>query len=311
IRVPAHFCGVYGHKSSYGLVPVEGHIPPPPHHLASPELGVAGPLARSAADLELLFDVVLGTSDLDAAGAALRLPSSRHENLRGFRVAVWNDGKAYPLDSAYAAAIDALVEDLRRRGVRVDDKARPVLDPVESHDIYLQTLFGIIGADLPPLAVEAIQEAGRNASAGSYPHRVAGAIRQGLAQHLAVVEQREKLMRAWRSFFFDYDVLLCPITPTVAFPHDVDRLDLAAQFERTLMVDGRTVPYMDNLAWPGLVTVANLPATAMPTRHFVDGLPAGVQVIGPYLGDYTTLRFAQLVEQELGGFIKPTIGSSA
>jgi len=88
IRVPAHFCGVYGHKPSYGLVSTEGHIPPPPGHLAPAELGVAGPLARSAFDLELLFDVVLGMSDLDGASAELRLPPARHDDIRSFRVAV-------------------------------------------------------------------------------------------------------------------------------------------------------------------------------------------------------------------------------
>ena len=310
IRVPAHFCGVYGHKPSYGLVRSRGISRRRPIILLRPNSALPGHLRAVRPISNCSLTSCLVQVDLDAAGAGCDCRRLATRTCAASASRYGMTARLIHLNSAYAAAIDALVEDLRRRGVQVDDKARPVLDPVESHDIYLQTLFGIIGADLPPLAVEAILEAGRNAPAGSYPRRVAGAIRQGLAQHLAVVEQREKLMRAWRSFFLDYDVLLCPITPTVAFPHDVDRLDLAAQFERTLMVDGRTVPYMDNLAWPGLVTVANLPATAMPTRHLVDGLPAGVQVIGPYLGDRTTLRFAQLVEQELGGFIKPTIGSS-
>ncbi|KRR21064.1 hypothetical protein [Bradyrhizobium retamae] len=80
---------------------------------------------------------------------------------------------------------------------------------------------------------------------------------------------------------------------------------MAAQFKRSLVVDGAPVPYMDNLAWPGLVTVANLPATAIPTRRLVGGLPAGAQIAGPYLGDRTTLKFAQLLHRELGGFIRP------
>jgi amidase len=305
IRVPAHFCGVFGHKPSYGLVSTEGHIPPPPGHLAPVELGVAGPLARSAGDLELLFDAVLGQSDIDAAGARLELPAARQTELRAFRVAVWNDGKSFPLDSSYAAAIEALVQDLRRCGVNVDDAARPDLDPAESYSVYLLTLFGIMGVGLPPPERAAVLEAGCNAPAGSYPRRIADAVQQSLSQHMMALERRQHLFRAWRSFFRNYDVLLCPITPTVAFPHDVGRLDLAAQFDRTIRVDGHEIPYMDNLAWPGLVTVANLPATAMPTRHLVGGLPAGVQVVGPYLGDRTTLRFAQLVEERLGGFMRP------
>lgn len=99
-------------------------------------------------------------------------------------------------------------------------------------------------------------------------------------------------------------MLLCPITPTVAFPHDIERLDLAAQFTRRLTVNCSSIPYMDNLAWPGLVTVANLPATAIPTGRMVGSVPAGVQFVGPYLGDRTTLKFAQLVERALGGFVR-------
>lgn len=305
IRVPAHFCGVYGHKPSYGLVSTEGHIPPPPGHTAPAELGVAGPLARSAFDLEMLFDVALGTSELDGAGAALQLPAPRHDDLRSFRVAVWNDARTYPMDDAYAAAIEGLVDDLARLGVRVNRQARPPIDPAASYDVYLQTLFGIIGSGLPPQARVALLAAGEAADSGSYPRRVADAVRQSLSQHFAATEARHQLYRAWRRFFADYDALLCPVTPTVAFPHDLERLDLAAQFTRRLTVNGGSIPYMDNLAWPGLVTVANLPATAIPTCRRVGSLPAGVQVVGPYLGDRTTLRFAQLVEQALGGYARP------
>ncbi|WP_092237055.1 amidase [Bradyrhizobium sp. Gha] len=305
IRVPAHFCGVYGHKPSHGLVSTEGHIPPPPGHSAPKELGVAGPLARSASDLELLFDVVLGTPDLEAAGAALRLPAARHDDLRSFRVAVWNDAQAYPLDDAYAATIEGLADDLARLGAKVNRQARPPIDAAASYDVYLQTLFGIIGGGLPPQAREGLLAAGETAESGGYPRRVADAVRQSLSQHFAATEARHQLYRAWGRFFADYDVLLCPVTPTVAFPHDIERLDLAAQFTRRLKVNGGTIPYMDNLAWPGLVTVANLPATAIPTGRRVGRVPAGVQVVGPYLGDRTTLRFAQLVEQALGGFARP------
>jgi amidase len=220
---------------------------------------------------------------------------------------LWNDAAAYPLDSSCAAAIDALADDLRRLGIRVDATARPAIDPAHSYSVYLQTLFAIIGAGLPPPSRDAIVEAGRGAPETSYARRVSDAVRQTLPQYFAVAEEREKLHRTWRDFFTRYDVLLCPITPTVAFPHDTARADMAAQFGRKLTVDGAPIPYMDNLAWPGLVTVANLPATAIPTRRLVGGLPAGVQIVGPYLGDRTTLRFAQLLEQELGGFMPPPI----
>lgn len=308
VRVPAHFCGVYGHKPSHGIVPLEGHIPPPPGHLAQPELGVAGPLARSALDLELMLDIIAAAPELKQTAFSVVLPPARHVDLRDFRVGVWNDASSYPLDDAYAAAIDALVDDLRRLGVKVDTAARPAIDPAQSFRTYMQTLFGIIGAGLPPPLRDAIVDGGKTAPDGSYPRMVADAVGQSFAEFAAAAERREQLFRAWREFFMRYDVLLCPITPTVAFPHDVARLDMAAQFDRRIVVNGKTTPYMDNLMWPGLVTVANLPATAIPTRRLVGGLPAGVQIVGPYLEDRTTMKFAQRLEREFGGFMPPPFG---
>jgi len=132
-------------------------------------------------------------------------------------------------------------------------------------------------------------------------------VMQSLRDWMALAAEREHLFRAWHDFFRDYDLLLCPITPTAAFPHDTSGTDITGQFSRRLTVNGAPIPYLDNLAWPGLVTVANLPATAIPTRRLVDGLPVGVQIVGPYLEDRTPLRFAQLCADELGGFIPPPL----
>lgn len=128
---------------------------------------------------------------------------------------------------------------------------------------------------------------------------------QTLRDSMAVAEQREIIYRQWRDFFKTYDLLICPITPTVAFPHDTSGDDITAQLSRTIAVDNAPMQYMENLAWPGFITVANLPATAVPTWRLVDGLPMGVQIVGPYLEDRTPLRFAQLVADQLGGFMPP------
>jgi len=178
IRVPSRFCGVYGHKPSYGIVPVDGHIPPLPGHLSQPELAVVGPLAHSAFDLELMLDLITDVPELKTGALRLTLPPARHGDLRDFRVAVWNDAKAYALDETCAAAIDELVEDLKRVGVKVDATARPQFDPAESFHVYLQTLFGIIGIDVHPPDREAIIAAGNAASEGSYPRMMAEAIEQ-------------------------------------------------------------------------------------------------------------------------------------
>lgn len=114
------------------------------------------------------------------------------------------------MDDAYAAAIEGPVDDLARLGARVNRQARPPIDPAASYDVYLQTLFGIIGSGLPPQARQALLAAGETAESGSYPRRVADAVRRSLSQHFAATEAQHQLNRAWRRFFADYDVLLCP-----------------------------------------------------------------------------------------------------
>ncbi|PMY01300.1 amidase family protein, partial [Pseudomonas sp. GW460-13] len=92
------------------------------------------------------------------------------------------------------------------------------------------------------------------------------------------------------------DLLICPVMPTVAYPHDHrgdGALDpITVSESRSMIVNGLPRPYLDNLQWPSLATVAELPATAVPTGRFVDGMPMGVQLIGPYLEDRTPLQFA-------------------
>lgn len=124
-----------------------------------------------------------------------------------------------------------------------------------------------------------------------------------------LLEQQQRLCRAWARFFERFDVILCPIMPTVAFAHDPSGSGPRhiAQYARRLRIDGTQQPYLNGLQWPGLATVANLPATALPTGQFVEGLPVGVQAIGPYLEDRTPLRFAQCVQQALGGFVAPPL----
>lgn len=309
IRCPAHFCGVYGHKPSYGLVPMRGHIPPLPGGLYTVELGVAGPLARSAKDLELALDVLAAPAELERRAWSVTVPPARHERLRDFRVALWADSSGYAVDGRCLAALESYADDLRRLGVRVDAYARPALDPHASYALYIATLFSVFSATMPAdaLAQFAAAAAGLPAGDDSYAARVARAIELSHIEFAGLAEQRERLFRVWASFFERYDVLLCPVMPTVAFPHDTtgDEFGHIAQYQRSTIVDGRPRPYMDGLQWPGLATVANLPATAIPTGRLIDGLPMGVQAVAPYLEDRTSLRFAQLVEAELGGFVPP------
>ncbi len=296
IRIPAHFCGVYGHKASFGAIPLRGHIPPKPGVLSPADLAVAGPMARSAADLELLLDLLVAPASWDQSAWSIRIPPSRHERLSAFRVAVWTGGP-YAADSATRAVLSQLSEGLRRLGVKVDEAARPAFDPAESFDIYLRTLFGIVAGAMPSDTADAIAAAAIPADASYYAGVLAHSGRMSLAEWERLREDRYRLRRAWRDFFLEWDAVICPAASTPAFRHDVEREGLAGQLQRRRMIDGADAPYMSQLMWPGLATVANLPATVAPLGRSPEGLPIGAQIIGPYLEDRTTLRLAGLIGQ--------------
>ena len=309
IRCPAHFCGIYGHKPSFNIVPMRGHIPPMPGTLSTAGLGVGGPMARSAADLELALEILVKPGELDDKAWSITLPESRHLGLQDFRVALWADHKGYRIDTRCLDAMHGFAEDLRRLGVTVDDTARPDLDPAYSDDLYIAMLFSILSVGMTDEDRRLTIEAGAASAPDdrSYPARISRALQFNHREFLQLQERQQHLFRAWERFFTRYDVILCPIMPTVAFPHDHSGTGPGhiAQYSRKHLVDGQECPYMEGLQWPGLATVAHLPATALPTGRFIDGLPMGVQAVGPYLEDRTTLRFARLVEQELGGYQAP------
>jgi amidase len=291
IRIPSHFCGVFGHKPTYGLVSVRGHIPPPPGTLHQPELGVAGPIARSAADIDLLMSVL-----------APPLPAPRHDRLADFRVGVWWGGDAYRVDSGYRQALEAYVADLRAAGARIEEVELPV-EPRESYEVYLQVLFAIVGAPAPQEADAFERLAGQDET--GIAAKLARYMRTSLGEWFELAEKREHLFRAWARFFGEYDLLLCPAVPVVAFEHMAEGSGVHSdQLFRRITIDGEPAPYLD-FTWQGLALVANLPATVMPTGNFSQGLPCGLQLIGPHREDRTNIRFAQLAEQAAGAYLVP------
>jgi amidase len=291
IRIPSHFNGVFGHKPTYGLVPLRGHIPPPPGMLHQPELGVAGPIARSAADLDLLLGVL-----------APPLPAPRHERLEDFRVGVWWGGDAYRVDSGYRQALESYIADLRAAGARIEEVELPV-DPRQSYEIYLQVLFAIVGAPAPQEA-DAFEQLAAQDETG-IAAKLARYMRTTLGEWFELAEKREHLFRDWSRFFTDYDLLLCPAVPVVAFEHMAEGSGVHSdQLFRRVAIDGQPAPYLD-FTWQGLALIANLPATVMPTGKFSQDLPCGLQLIGPWREDRTNIRFAQLAEQAAGAYVAP------
>ncbi len=303
IRNPAHYCGVYGHKPTHGIVPGRGHIPGPPGTLAEVDIAVVGPLARSADDLDLALSVLAGPAEDRGRAWLLELPPPRRGSLREYHVAAWLDDPACPIDAAVRDRLEAVVAALGRAGVVVDERARPTFDFAAALRAYRRLLMPIVTSGLPQDQFDALAAlAASDAADGENPVvEVARAITLRHRDWLAVNEERERYRAAWSDFFRAHDMLLCPIAPTAAIPHDQSEpVD-----GRTITVNGASRPYLDVLAWAGVIGMALLPATMAPAGRTREGLPVGVQIVGPYLEDRTTIDFARRLAEVIGGYEPP------
>ncbi|WP_067564156.1 amidase [Nocardia acidivorans] len=305
LRTPAHFCGVYSHKPSFGLVATRGHVPPPAPALPSErDLGVIGPMARTARDLTLLLDVMAGADPLTLGIAFdLALPPARHDRLADFRVLILQDHPVIPTGTAVRSALHRVADALTAGGARVEWQSSLLPDLDSAATLYSQLLFATLAAGFPADRYEQLRA--QAAELGPHDHgRDAARLRGGVFSHrewLEANDRRELLRREWRRLFTDFDIVITPITPTPAFPHDHNP-NIA---ERRLDIDGTPHPYLDQLTWAGVATVPGLPATAIPTGPSPEGLPVGVQLIAPMFEDRTGLRLAELLERSIGGFTPP------
>jgi len=301
IRNPAHYCGVLGHKPSWGIIPLRGHSIT--GALAMADISVAGPLARSADDLALALSVLAGPDELDALGWRLVLPKPVRHRLSDWRVAVMLEDPNCAVDSGYAARLAEVGRALGRAGAKVSFDARPAIDMRQAHATYIRLLRSVTMARLAP---EAMAEWQRKAAAlapddDSYKARVARAAVLSHRDWLAAHEFRTKLRWAWEAFFRDWDVLLTPAAAGPAWPHDQkgDRLD------RVIEVNGKPEDTSDQLFWAGISGAVYLPSTVAPVGLSGDGLPLGVQIIAAHLQDLSAIEFARTLEREIGGFVPP------
>jgi amidase len=305
LRVPAFHCGVYAHKPTFALVPSRGHTPPPNPPLPfDRDLSVIGPMARSAEDLSLLLDVVAGPDPLEAGKAyKLALPSSRHTELKNFRVLLIDTDPVLPTDKSVRGAIEKLAANLGKAGVTVTRESPLLPDFAASSRLYMRMLMSFLAASFPPevyagAQAGAAQLASGNTSLGA--ERLRG-IALSHRDWLMADGARTRLRAQWRELFKSFDAVICPIMPTPAYPHDHSE----DQEKRRIQIDGKDYVYPDQLAWPGIATLPGLPATAIPTGFSPEGLPVGVQIVGPWLEDRTPLKLAELIEREFGGFVPP------
>jgi amidase len=302
IRTPAHFCGVFGHKPTWGIVSPEGHGLRQPAPML--DLAVCGPLARSADDIELALSIIQGPGTLEARGWKLDLPAPPHQRLSDFRVAIWPNDSYAPVSTEIADRLSQLGEVLAKLGCTVSDSARPNIDPKQIHVDYQNLLHSQMAAAASPQRYERNQQyAARYDLDDMSPQAVMSrAMVLNHADWLRADARRHATRYVWREFFADWDILICPQSATTAFPHDHRKYS-----DRTIDVDGDSQWYFQQIFWSGLITTPLLPSTVVPTGPSAGGLPIGVQCVGDAYQDRTCIEFAKLLSQETGGFTPPPI----
>jgi amidase len=324
IRIPSNFCGIYGHKPTQDLISSRGHQPGGVPGLAgsSTLLAVVGPMARSAQDLLAALKVLGGPEGSDAKAWKWDLPAPRAQRLRDFRVGYVLDDPIAPPAPDVRAVLENTIENLRRVGVQLKPgwpagfELRPLLES------YRYILYAIFISRSP----EPIKKSLRD----EY-ERAAGP--DAAAKLSSLPDWQEQIMRRlqsralWQSYFEEIDVFLSPATFTAAFPHDHSEPQSARKIET--VAGPRSYP--ETLAWMGPASLTGCPATVVPVGRTSavsdaenavsveaptdrgsqrglprwDGLPVGIQIMGPYWEDATPLVFADLLAREFGGFSPP------
>lgn len=303
IRNPAHYCGVYGHKTTWGVIPLEGHELPGTVCMDTLDIAVSGPLARSAKDLQLALDVL--TEPLESFGA-LGWQSTRWRDhgkrAQDFKVAILTTDAQAPVDYEIQEKLHDLAAFLRKHGVSVAMDVRPA-DTELSRTTYYHLLRAATGAWMDDEAFAKADEIARSLDIADMSYRACN-YRGSTMTHRdwqGHNQNRALLNRQWRAFFQEYDVLICPIATSVAFKHNQG----GERWERMIEVNGQQQDSTTGLFWAGYSGMIGLPATAVPIGRSKIGLPIGAQIVGPVLSDPACIRFATWLEDEWLGFEAP------
>lgn len=300
LRVPAHYCGVYGHRPTYGIVSQLGHELG--GRRAPRDLSTLGPLARSAEDLELLLNVMAGPDHADARGWSLSLPRPTRRTFSELRIAVMVDCPISRVDSEIRREIRKVADFLTANGARVEE-AKPDIDPEQAVSIFLKLLRSAGSSGLPPAAVTAARNLVAGAPKELLDYRTESA-RAEIMEHrdwLAIDDLRHALRRTWFEFFGEWDLLICPVSSTPAVPHD----HVSQRWEQKVVVDGETFAATDQMFWVGFSALAFLPSTVAPIGRSTGGLPIGMQIIGSGLDDLHCIEFAKMLERAYRRFEAP------
>lgn len=293
LRNPAHYCGIFSLKPSHGLVPLAGHGTGPAR-FGEQDINVAGPLARSARDLEPVLRAIAGPHGDDAVPYRLELPDCQYRRLASFRIAVLPTHPQAEADGEVAAQIEQLGHWLAGQGARVDWHVRPDFDAAELWHVYVTLLRATTSVHMDDAAFADALSRSTAAAPGDRSYATLQYTGATLSHRdwLRLQAAREGFAAAWHRFFSAYDVLLCPAATTTAFALN----EAGEPWQRHIMVNGRPQPLTTQLFWAGHSGLCGLPSAVAPIGPGASGLPVGVQIVAGRYQDLTALRFACLLE---------------
>jgi Asp-tRNA(Asn)/Glu-tRNA(Gln) amidotransferase A subunit family amidase len=291
IRVPAHFSGICGLKPTPGRIPATGHYPESAGPFAL--IGVVGPMARTVADLKVLFEVMQGPDcgDTCAAPVPLRWPSDAEA--RRLRIGYFEDDGRTPVTPETRAAVCTAAEGLRSAGFQVEPFHREGLEEARQlwHQLFvvaggmlLRPMFKGREADLSPILKQFLEWS------AAEPTLTGETL-------LQVWIERDRLRARFLEQMQRYPILLCPAAAIPAFRHG----------ERSWQVDGSTVNYLDAWSYMEFFNLLGNPAAVVPVGHSSEGLPIGVQIVGEPWEEEQVLSVAAALEKECGAWKIPPI----
>jgi Asp-tRNA(Asn)/Glu-tRNA(Gln) amidotransferase A subunit family amidase len=289
IRVPAHFCGICGLKPTPGRVPATGHYPQSAGPFAL--LGVVGPMARTVADLKLLFEIMQGPDVGDPLAAPVPLRWPGRAILKQIPIAYFEDDGRTPVTPETRAAVQRAAEGLRRAGFAVEPFCPQGLD--QARQLWWKFFGGMGGMLLGPMTkgreaeVSPLLREFSGWVAAEEPHTGETLLYAWLERDLLRMQILEQMKK--------FPVLLCPVAAIPAFHHG----------ERQWQVDGKMVKYLDAWSYCEWFNLLGMPGAVVPVSQSPDGLPIGVQIVAGPWEEELTLSIAEVIEQECGGWRTP------
>ncbi|HET7335780.1 MAG TPA: amidase family protein, partial [Rhizomicrobium sp.] len=278
-------------------LPMRGHVPPPPGAYVETDLGVGGPMARNVDDLKMLWSVLRGT------------PEQKRREVKGARIAIWDEEKGFPLSAAVRDGVKRAGDALAAQGAHVE-RAKPGIDTDQMMRSYMQLLVAVMAGGFPETLLadmEKTRAEDRTAYAagaslyGPEAYRLFATARVSELAHAMVARQAQK--DALAEFFKSTDAIVMPITPVPAFAHDQSEPPAS----RSVTIDNETWPYFSMLSWIALATSLHAPALAVQAGHTPEGLPVGVQIVGPWNSEDRLFDYAASIEDGTGGFKPPPL----